>query len=74
MKISEELQAGKTAVIKNDIPFVSIEADHTWELLSKLVNPVSNSSAYQTMPIQVRFIMGASELFRVKKSLKVNFK
>ena len=70
----EELQAGNIAVTKNDIPFVSIGADHACEHLNKLmkihsglVGILNNANARQ------RFFLVTPELSRVAKEFKSQF-
>ena len=70
----EELQAGNIAVMKNDIPFVSIEADHACEHLNKLmkihsglVGISNNANARQ------RFFLVTPELSRAAKEFKSQF-
>ena len=65
------MQAGNTSVTKNDIPFVSIGADHACEHLNKLmkihsglVGISNNANARQ------RFFMVTPELSRVVKEFK----
>ncbi len=70
----KELQAGNIAVIKNNIPFVSIGADHACEHLNKqmkihsgLVGISNNANARQ------RFFLVTRELSRVAKEFKTQF-
>ena len=70
----EELQAGNIAVTKNDIPFVSIGADHACEHLNKLIKIHSglvgisnNANARQ------RFLLVTPELSRIAKQFKSQF-
>jgi len=69
-----ELQAGIIAVTKNDIPFVSIRAEHACEHLNKLtkihsglVGISNNANARQ------RFFLVTPELSRVAKEFKSQF-
>src|SRR6218665_3959818 len=73
-KTWEELHAGNIAVTKNDIPFVSIGADHACEHLNKLmkmraglVGISNNANARQ------RFFMVTPELSRIAKQFKCQF-
>ena len=67
-----ELQAGNIAVTKNDIPFVSIGADHACEHLNKLIHSglvgiSNNASARQ------RFFTVTPELSCLAKEFKSQF-
>ena len=70
----KELEAGNLSVTKNDIPFVSIGADHACEHLNKMMNVYSglvgisnNANARQ------RFFMASPELSRMSGKFKSQF-
>src|SRR6218665_179424 len=71
-KTWDELRAGNIAVTKNDIPFVSIGADHACEHLNKLMKVCAGLVGISNNARQ-RFFMVTPELSRVAKEFKSQF-
>ena len=68
----EELQAGNTAVTKNDIPFVSIGEDHACKHLNKLMKVHSGLDGISNNA-NARFFMVTPELSHVAEEFNSQF-